>query len=121
MELRIEDHPDPLKELRRLIRVHRAYEHMNRGDLAIEHDDIEGAMREYGAAEAMFPDNVEMRFWHAVALADAGRVEDSLPLFRTVFARDANWATLVPRLPRSGMLNRSDDVVRRILTVAPRK
>jgi uncharacterized Ntn-hydrolase superfamily protein len=36
VELRVEDHPRPLEELRRLLRVHRAFDHMNRGDLAVE-------------------------------------------------------------------------------------
>ena len=72
VDLRVDDHPSPLKELRRLLRVHRAYEHMNRGDLAVEAGDMEKAGAEYGAAEAMFPENLEMKFWHAVALANSG-------------------------------------------------
>lgn len=121
MDLRVEDHPEPLKELRRLVQVHRAYDHMNRGDLAVEHSDVEGALREYGAAEAMFPDNLEMKFWHAVALVNANRTNDSLPLFKEVFAHDANWATLVPRLPASGTLTADEATIRKILSVAPAK
>ncbi|HXG00943.1 MAG TPA: DUF1028 domain-containing protein [Bacteroidota bacterium] len=121
MELRVEDHEEPLKELRRLIRVHRAYEHMNAGDLAVEHGDVDGALREYGAAEAMFPDNLEMKFWHAVALVNVGRVKDSLPLFKTIFSKDMNWATLVPRLPASGVLNADEKTLKEILSAAPKK
>jgi len=121
MELRIEDHPEPLKELRRLINVHRAYEHMNNGDLAVEHNDVDGALREYGAAEAMFPENLEMKFWHATALVNVGRVGQSLPLFREIFARDKNWVDLIPRLPASGALIADDSVIKQILSVAPKK
>lgn len=120
MELRVEDHNEPLAELRRLIRVHRAYDHMNRGDLAVEHGDVDAALREYSAAEAMFPDNLEMKFWHAVALVNAGRTPESLPLFESVFHADRNWATLVPRLPASGTLTADEPTIRRILSVAPR-
>lgn len=119
MELRVEDHPDPVAELRRLIRLHRAYEHMNRGDLAVEQGEIEGALAEYGAAEAMVPDNLEMRFWHAVALVNAGRVEASLPLFRSVFEADRSWAELLPRLPASGTLVADEALIRKLLSVAP--
>jgi uncharacterized Ntn-hydrolase superfamily protein len=118
MELRVEDHPDPVGELRRLIRLHRAYDHMNRGDLAVEHEDIEGALKEYGAAEALVPDNLEMRFWHAVALVNAGRLEDSLPLFRHVFAADSSWAALLGRLPASGTLIADEALVEAILSAA---
>lgn len=121
MELRIEDHEEPLKELRRLINVHRAYDHMNNGDLAVEHNDVDGALKEYSAAEAMFPNNLEMKFWHAVALVNVGRVQESLPMFKEIFAKDRNWAELVPRLPQSGTLKDDEDIVRMILTVAPKK
>ena len=115
MELRIEDHPAPVQELKRLVRVHRAYQHMNRGDLAIEQGDVEAALREYSAAEALFPGNVEMKFWHAVSLVNAGRVEDSLPLFKEIFAADRNWAILLPRLPKVDLLDADAETLERIL------
>lgn len=121
IDLRVEDNEEPLKELRRLISVHRAYEHMNNGDLAVEHNDVDGALREYAAAEKMFPDNLEMKFWHAVSLANVGRVQESLPIFREVFAKDRNWADLIPRLPQSGSLKDEEDIVRMILSAAPKK
>ncbi len=121
MELRVEDHEEPLNELRRLVQVHRAYEHMNAGDLAVEHGDIDGALREYSAAEKMFPNNLEMKFWHATALVNAGRVKESLPIFKEVFSKDLNWATLVPRLPASGTLIADEKTIKEILSVAPRK
>jgi len=119
MELRVEDHAEPLKELRRLVNVHRAYEHMNAGDLAVERGDVEGALRSYSSAEAMFPNNLEMKFWHAVALVNVGRVKESLPLFKSIFVKDMNWATLVPRLPASGVLHADEAVLKEILSVAP--
>ena len=66
--------------------LQRAYNHMNAGDLAVEHKDNEGALREYSAAAALAPGNVEMVFWHAAALVNMGRVDESLPLFRRVRA-----------------------------------
>ncbi len=120
MDLRVEDSSEPLKELRRIVSVHRAYEHMNNGDLAVEHNDIEAALKEYGAAETMFPDNLEMKFWHAISLVNAQRVDEALPLLRTVFGRDRNWATLVERLPAAGLLTDDPGVIRRILQAAPR-
>lgn len=121
MDLRVEDHHEPLQELRRLVNIHRAYDHMNNGDLAVEHNDVDGALREYAAAEKMFPDNLEMKFWHAVALANVGRVRESLPIFKEIFEKDRNWADLIPRLPQSGTLKDDEDIVRMILTVAPKK
>lgn len=115
VDLRVEDSPNPLAELKRLVKVHRAYDHMNAGDAAMEHNDTEAARREYGAAEALMPDNVEMAYWHAVALANAGDVDESLPIFAGVFKRDTNWAVLTPRLVEVDLLKVSDSDLARIL------
>jgi uncharacterized Ntn-hydrolase superfamily protein len=115
VDLRVEDHSDPISEIKRLLRVHRAYGHMNRGDLAIEEGDIEGALKAYRTAEIMFPHNLEMQYWHAVSLANLGRVDDALPMFRAIFCRDANWQTLTGRLPGVGLLGVSDADLERIL------
>jgi uncharacterized Ntn-hydrolase superfamily protein len=114
-DLRVDDSPEPLKELRRLVTLNRAYNHMNAGDLAVEKKDNEGALREYSAAERLVPDNAEMIYWHAIALVNMNRVEESLPLFRKVFAMDKNWATLTPRLPKAGLLPDDAKLIERIL------
>jgi uncharacterized Ntn-hydrolase superfamily protein len=117
-DLRVEDSPDPLKELRRLLLLQRAYNHMNAGDLAIEHKDNERALKEYSAAARLAPNNAEMVYWHAVALVNMGRVDDSLPLFRRVFAIDKNWVTLTPRLVKSGLIPDDPKLIERIVKVA---
>ena len=116
-DLRVDDSPEPLRELRRLVRLQRAYNHMNAGDLAVEKKDNEGALREYSAAEKLVPNNAEMIYWHAVALVNMGRVDESLPLFRKVFAMDRNWLTLTPRLPKSGLLPDDPKIIERIVAV----
>jgi uncharacterized Ntn-hydrolase superfamily protein len=118
IDLRVEDSPDPLIELNRLLKVHQAYNHMNAGDLAVEHGDMELAMQEYSAAEKMFPDNEEMIYWHAVTLATNGEVDASLPLFKDVFNRNENWKILTPRLVPIGLLNVSEEDLQKILTIS---
>ena len=120
-DLRVDDSPQPLLELRRLVKLQRAYNHMNAGDLAVEKKDNEGALREYGAAEKLVPNNAEMIYWHAVALVNMGRVEESLPLFRRVFAMDRNWITLTPRLPKSGLLPDDPKLIEKIVSVGGKK
>ncbi|MCA1618912.1 MAG: DUF1028 domain-containing protein [Acidobacteria bacterium] len=115
-DLRVDDHPEPLRELRRLVRLQRAYNHMNAGDAAVERKDNEAALREYAAAERLVPDNIEMVYWHAVALANMNRVEEALPLFRRVFAAEPNWRTLTPRLVKAGILPDDKKLIDRIVS-----
>ena len=119
--LRVEDHPDPVKELKRLVRLNQAYNHMNQGDYLLTANKITEAMEAYTNAMNMYPDNAEMIFWPAVTLAATGKVEDSLPLFKKVFEIDYNWAILVPRLPKVGQLPDDADLIKKILSVAPKK
>ena len=104
IDLRVEDHPEPVRELKRLLKIHRAYEHMNAGDVAVERGDVERALKEYGTAGKMLPDNLEIKFWHAVALVNVGRFEDALPIFSAVFQKNRNWQLLIPRLVPNGVL-----------------
>src|SRR5690606_37050267 len=103
-DLRVEDHPEPLGELERLLNVARAYRLMNRGDELMADGDVEGASRAYGAASKLVPDNHETYFWHAVTLASVGRSDEALPLFEKAFELWPRWRELVPRLPRAGLL-----------------
>jgi uncharacterized Ntn-hydrolase superfamily protein len=117
IDLRVEDHPQPLPELRRLLQVHRAYQRMNRGDEELAGDRVEEAMREYAAAAELAPDNLELRYWQAVTLASSGLVDEALPIFREVFASDPRWRQLLPRLPASGLLPDEPKLLERILAV----
>lgn len=114
-DLRVDDHAEPLKELRRLLTLQRAYNHMNAGDLAVERKNNEAALKEYAAAEKLVPTNLEMAYWHAVALVNMNRVDEALPLFRRVFTADRNWRTLTPRLVKSGLISDDAKLMERIL------
>jgi uncharacterized Ntn-hydrolase superfamily protein len=103
LELRVEDHATPVIEMRRLLTMQRAYEHMNAGDVAIEQGRMKDALQHYRSASRLVPDNLEMKYWHAVALATNNRVKQSIPLFREVFARDASWIELTRRLHKPGI------------------
>ena len=117
LDLRVDDSAEPLKELARLLRLHRAYEHMNAGDLAVEKNDVPGAIREYQAAEKLFPDNLEMKYWHAISLANKQQVPAALKLLTPIFKQDSNWRTLTQRLPKVGLLTVSEAELKQILAL----
>lgn len=115
IDLRVDDHQEPLKELERLLTVARAYEFMNKGDLAMEAGDVDDALIQYGKAEKLFPDNLEMKYWKAVALANSKRLNEAIPIFKSIFEEDANWREMTKRLPASGLLNVSEAEMKRII------
>ncbi|MFX1463362.1 MAG: DUF1028 domain-containing protein [Promethearchaeota archaeon] len=117
IDLRVEDHTEPLKELRRLLKVYRAYEHMNNGDLAIEKGDMNKALKEYDAAQKLLPENLETTYWTAISLANQKKLNQALILFKKVFKIDKNWRLLTERLPDSGLLNINKDEMNLILSI----
>jgi uncharacterized Ntn-hydrolase superfamily protein len=116
-DLRVEDDPEPLEELRRLLTLNRAYNLMNEGDELMAEGSIEQAVEAYGAAEALVPDSHEMIFWHAVTLAGAGELEQALPMFEKAFAMWPQWRELVVRLPASDLLPDDPELLKQILAV----
>ena len=104
VDLRVDDHPAPLIEMERLLKTHRAYEHMNNGDLAIEKNNMTLAMEEYGSAMKMFPKNLEMQYWTAITLANGGNVQKAALMLQAIYAKEPNWRKMTKRLPKAGLL-----------------
>jgi uncharacterized Ntn-hydrolase superfamily protein len=115
VDLHVEDHRAPLQELRRLYTLQTAYDFMNRGDHALERGDVDAALSYYGRAEKLLPANQEMKFWHAVSLANAGRLNTAVSLFAGIFAQEPQWRELVPRLQAAGLLDIDAKALERIL------
>lgn len=104
IDLRVDDNVAPLAELDRLLRMDRAYAHMDKGDLATEKNDMRLAMEEYGAAMKMFPKNLEMQYWTAITLANNKRIKEARGMLQQIYARDGNWKELTKRLVKVNLL-----------------
>jgi uncharacterized Ntn-hydrolase superfamily protein len=115
VDIRVDDSPEPLPELRRLLNITRAYDQMNLGDEFIAQSKFDEASASYTKAAALSPGNLEILFWHAVTLASIGQVERSLPIFRDIFAKDDHWRTLVPRLVKAELLPDDSVMIGKIL------
>ncbi|MEO5892207.1 MAG: DUF1028 domain-containing protein [Ferruginibacter sp.] len=104
IDLRVDDGNAPLVELDRLLRLFRAYQHMDKGDLATEKNNMQLAMEEYGAAMKMFPANLEMKYWTAITLANNKNVKAASVILQKIYKHDANWRELTKRLPKVNLL-----------------
>ncbi len=118
LDLRVEDDPDPLTELKRLIDIQRAYDHMNQGDEFLSQHDMKNAMHAYAQAAKLAPHIEELRFWEAATLAENGKLEEALPIFKDVFAINPDWAVLLQRLPASGLFPDDKELMNTILQQA---
>jgi uncharacterized Ntn-hydrolase superfamily protein len=115
VDLRVDDHPDPLAELRRLLRMWRAYARADVGDQLAAEGDTAGALREYAAAHAAEPENPELAFWHGAALAAGGSEQEAIPILRKVFDERPGYADLLERLPAAGLFPDDGHLIARLI------
>ena len=98
IDLRVEDHREPLEEMARLLDLSDAYA------LAAEGDELAGAGRHeqgaerYRRAAALAPDSDELLFWAGLALAQHGDLEGALERLRRAMGIHPGWRELLARL-----------------------
>lgn len=115
LDLRVEDNPAPLKELRRLLRLSQAYDHANRGDDLVAENRFSDAMKEYAMAARTAPEIEELKFWQGVTLLGKGRRKEALPLLIGAFRARKQWREVFASLPSYGLLHAEKRVVKSIL------
>jgi uncharacterized Ntn-hydrolase superfamily protein len=106
-DLRVEDHPDPVAELRRLVTIRRAYRRLNEGDRLVARGEVGAALDAYREATEIVDDAVadgEAAFWTAIALVDDGAIQDAEAFLARAAARSDRWSVVLPRLIALGML-----------------
>jgi uncharacterized Ntn-hydrolase superfamily protein len=114
IDLRVDDHKEPILELKRLLKVFRAIEHMGSGNDAVQNNDLPTAMREYAEADRLSPEKEEIKFWSAVTLVNKGYMKEGLPIFKEVIGHDQKWLILAKRLVQVGLLTADEATLNRI-------
>ncbi|HEY3244744.1 MAG TPA: DUF1028 domain-containing protein [Phycisphaerae bacterium] len=120
-DLRVEDHPRPVEELKRLVRLQRAYRLTDEGDDFVAAQKFDEALTAYAKAAELAPDVVELKFWQAVTLFKVGKEDESLRIFREVFAKEPLWAEVVPRVVPLDLLPNDPAAIKRITDLRPGK
>jgi uncharacterized Ntn-hydrolase superfamily protein len=114
VDLRVEDHPQPLPELRRLLGLRRAYTRATAGDDMAGEGDLAGALVEYEAAHHAEPDNLELAFWYGLALAGNGREDEAVRVLHAPFQSHPGWVELLKRLPDAGLIPDDPELIARL-------
>lgn len=98
VDLRVDDHPEPLPELRRLLALKRAYDRLERAEELELANDLDGAFAERRIALEAFPESPEIAFWTALSLAVHGRLDEARQVIQVSYDDDPGWADLLRRL-----------------------
>jgi len=114
VDLRVDDHREPVAELRRLLELSRAYARVEVGDELAAAGELDGALSEYATAHAEQPGNAELAFWHGVALALNGREHEARGPLDQAFRENAGWRELLRRLPAAGLFPGDEQLLTRL-------
>jgi uncharacterized Ntn-hydrolase superfamily protein len=102
VDLRVDNHEDPVGELDRLLRYHRAYERLNEGmDLAEAGQMVEAAAH-HRAAHDLAPEDDQISFWTGLALAGAGDPMEARQLLEEARSANPRWAAYLRHLAQAG-------------------
>ncbi len=99
VSLRVEDHPEPLPELRRLVTLHDAYRLAGEADELLNDGRHDEAARLYVEAGESVPDSHELLFWAGLGTVQAGDLEGGVAKVRAAIAMQPAWRELLTRLP----------------------
>ncbi|MGJ5643323.1 DUF1028 domain-containing protein [Formosa sp. S-31] len=116
MDLRVEDHENPVAELERLIGIQKAYDFMNKGDVAMEKGDSKLAEELYLSAQKLYPDNIEMQYWYGINLLNNKEFDRAHKVLKPIFKKDNNWKILTGRLMDSKLLSISDEELKKVMS-----
>jgi uncharacterized Ntn-hydrolase superfamily protein len=100
VSLRVEDHPEPLVELRRLLGLHAAYSVAGEGDEHAARGDHAAAAESFQEAARLAPDSHELLFWSGLGAAQGGDMETGVARVRAAIALQPGWRLLLGRMPR---------------------
>ncbi len=98
VDLRVEDHPDPIKELRRLFNLRKAYDLANQGDGFLAAGEYDKAAQAYNDALVIVPDNDELMFWRGAMLLQSGHEQEALDDLRQAIEKNPRWLKLLERI-----------------------
>jgi uncharacterized Ntn-hydrolase superfamily protein len=98
IDLRVEDSPDPLGELKRLLTLQRAYDLAGAADELLAAGRTDDAGELYQRAAEIAPRSDELLFWSGLARAQAGDLEGGVAAVRRAAEENPNWLVLLDRL-----------------------
>ncbi|MCY4008419.1 MAG: DUF1028 domain-containing protein [Anaerolineaceae bacterium] len=128
-DLRVDDHPHPVEELARLVRMRHAQHTDQAGHRALRDGQVSEALDAWSAARKEAPELEELGFWQAAALADRNPKADSIAIAAAILRESVlqdelaeQWIDLIRRIEENGMLERegaADELIAAIAKSTP--
>ncbi|MDG6985235.1 MAG: DUF1028 domain-containing protein [Nitrososphaerota archaeon] len=115
VDLRVEDHPEPLRELRRLLRYQTGYRWIDKGDDLFSSNRMQEALEAYTKGMELVPEVLELKYWVAIGLIGSGKEKaKGLKMLREVCDEEPNYVRLTEGMVRAGSVSLDPSVLRSV-------
>jgi uncharacterized Ntn-hydrolase superfamily protein len=104
VDLRVDDHPESVAELRRVYEKRRAIDGWQAADAEIRAGRLAAGRERFAQVAAQLPEDLEVRFWHALTLAKAGHLSEARPLMAEVLEKSTGWRQVLRDLPGTSVI-----------------
>jgi uncharacterized Ntn-hydrolase superfamily protein len=104
IDLQVVDHPEPIGELRRLVDVKHAYDHLGRAFELMGRNEVDAAVEEVDAAAALAPADDQIMFWRATLLLGTGRTDEASTAYRDAVRAHPGWPDFLHSCVEAGLV-----------------
>ncbi|MDG6905526.1 MAG: DUF1028 domain-containing protein [Nitrososphaerota archaeon] len=110
IELRVEDSPNPVEELKRLLNLKRGYEWAEKGDDLLSSGKIAESEKAYAKALEYAPENEEILYWKGITMIDSNMKSEGIEILSQIFSANRNWIMVTRSLIDKNYIKKSEDI-----------
>lgn len=104
VDLRVDDHPDPVGEVKRLLSYSRAHQRANQAIDKVLANDLAGALADLDVCCAAYPNEPEFLFRRVLVLLPLGRIDEARQVLQQAHAIHTGWSELLLRFADAGVI-----------------
>jgi uncharacterized Ntn-hydrolase superfamily protein len=104
MDLRVENSDVPIKELKKMLKVHDAYKHATTGEELLSKGELDRGGKEFSKAISLAPENSELKLWLALRMMKQGEIESAEPIMKSAVGRGQDLKVIIRELASRGII-----------------
>ena len=112
--MRVEDHPNPIGELKRLLDMHRVYSLIDESEEELTKNNFETALSTLKKAAALNPNVDDIHVDLGIINMKLGRKDEAVKAFEEALRLNPKLKSLIKQLPKAGWMDADAEVLKKL-------